>query len=268
MLLTGLVWSLPASLALGSSVPTLATIRDTLALFEDSIILNLIARTKLPASNIWYNENMGFLQYLQELEIVVARLGKYDVWTGEIPFDLEYPLHQTPFAINMVSPLPSISTETFSVNSAVYQQYIDLILPAIASFNSTAAAFENSTSLATLLMADHNLMSLISKRIHYGKVVAETKYVNNASIFANVTDRAMVEALLTDKAQESVVKTRSEAKAKYLSAHLNFNSTTGALLNSSKGAFDPRWVGQELFGRILIPTTTEVEVQYILSRGG
>lgn len=62
-----------------SSVPSLATVRDTLALSEDSIIAALLSRAKLPVSSTWYNEKGDFIQYLQEFEESAASIGRYDI---------------------------------------------------------------------------------------------------------------------------------------------------------------------------------------------
>lgn len=48
-----------------------------------------------------------------------------------------------------------------------------------------------------------------------------------------------MQALLTDRAQKSVVKTRTAAKANHLGAQLNFNTMSGALLNTTSGSLDP-----------------------------
>lgn len=252
-----------------SSVPSLSTVRSTLANLEDSIIAALISRAKLPSSSAavlknWYGSNGDFIRYLQPFERDFAALGKYDAGTGEVPFTLAYPVTGSDYGEG-AGKGEGGEGESFSVNDEVYRQYIDLVIPGIASFtNNTSTNTNNSTpapstantpttppSPATILSADYALLSLLSRRVHYGKFVAEAKYASAPSLFTNLTDASRIRTLLTDTAQEGVVRRRTAAKAAYAGARLDFDAGTGVVDAGS------------LFGKFLIPGTTGVEVRWV-----
>lgn len=270
-----------AAAAAPSSVPSLSTVRSTLANLEDSIIAALISRAKLPSSSAavlenWYGGKGDFIRYLQPFERDFAALGKYDAGTGEVPFTLAYPVTGSDFgggAGGAGKGEGGEEGESFSVNDEVYRQYIDLVIPGIASFTnnssnstpapSTATTTTTPPSPATLLSADYALLSLLSRRAHYGKFVAEAKYASAPSLFTNLTDASRIRALLTDTAQEGVVRRRTAAKAAYAGARLDFDAGTGELVGVGTAVVDAGWVGGSLFGEFLIPATTGVEVRWV-----
>jgi chorismate mutase len=99
----------------------------------------------------------------------------------------------------------------------------------------------------------------LSRRIHYGKFVAESKYRARPKVFDRLIragDRAGLLALITDEKVEKSVIARVGRKARTYSREMKVLSTTPP--------FDPA-KAVEVYRRWIIPMNKEVQVEYLLS---
>eukprot|EP00878_Enallax_costatus_P043478 GHUV01051473.1.p1 GENE.GHUV01051473.1~~GHUV01051473.1.p1 ORF type:complete len:218 (+),score=44.91 GHUV01051473.1:212-865(+) len=160
---------------------TLDNIRSSLIRQEDSIIFNFIERAQFSLNPVVYQpggiqvpaygpdgKQYSLLEYiLRETEQLHARVRRYTspdehaFYPEDMPAlvlpPLEYPgiLHRAADAIN--------------INQKIMDLYLNTILPAIAAPGDDG----NYGSAATL---DVLCLQALSKRIHYGKFVAEAKF--------------------------------------------------------------------------------------------
>ncbi|TYH69586.1 hypothetical protein ES332_D05G066400v1 [Gossypium tomentosum] len=155
---------------------TLESVRDSLIRQEDSIVFSLIERAKFPLNAPTYDPSYfsmpGSYGSLVELvvkqtEAVQAKAGRYEN-PEEHPFfpdDLppsQVPPHKYPRVLNPAAVF-------VNVNKKIWDVYFNKLLPLFVApgddgiYASTAAR-------------DLECLQVLSRRIHYGKLVAEVKF--------------------------------------------------------------------------------------------
>lgn len=145
-----------------------------------------------------------------------------------------------------------------NVNSAIMEMYLDHLLPGIAEVGDDG-------QYGSSAMYDVMILQSLSKRIHYGKFVAESKFRKQTAEYTELIKREDADAimeLLTDRDVELKVIERVKLKA----------STFGQDLNSVGGSeadrilrLDPDAIGA-LYDTWVMPLTKDVEVEYLLRR--
>jgi chorismate mutase len=106
------------------------------------------------------------------------------------------------------------------------------------------------------------LNQALSKRIHYGKFVAEAKFLAQTEEYTELIrtkDAGGIMALLTDLPQEERVIERVRRKAGV------FGQDVGASADNPVHKVDPEAVAS-LYKDWLMPLTKDVEVDYLLRR--
>ncbi|KAL0664049.1 hypothetical protein Bca4012_100886 [Brassica carinata] len=108
---------------------------------------------------------------------------------------------------------------------------------------------------------------ILSKRIHYGKFVAEAKFREDPATYETAIreqDGTQLLGLLTYETVEEVIKKRVEVKAKIFGQDITVNDPeTGAADPSYK--INPSLVAK-LYGEGIMPLTKEVQIEYLLRR--
>ena len=149
-----------------------------------------------------------------------------------------------------------------NVNQELKRRYVAEILPSCcakaARAERRAEAQENYGSAAT---ADVNALQSLSRRIHFGKFVAESKFQSDAERFVHLikaSDRQGIDEAITDSKVEKKVLERLRMKAEMYGADPNMNSDA------------PRKVDVEavvaMYRDCVIPLTKMVEVEYLMQR--
>lgn len=148
-----------------------------------------------------------------------------------------------------------------NVNDKLKHNYINTILPsACAQFNreERGEAQENFGSAAT---CDVACLQALSRRVHFGKFVAESKFRTETDRFValiKAEDRAGIDAAITNEQVEKKVLERLRLKAK----------TYGS--DPSIGADGPVKINADavvaMYKDHVIPLTKEVEVEYLMQR--
>jgi chorismate mutase len=196
---------------------------------------------------------------------------------------------------NLLSNDPAINSLNW--NPILYQKYLDVIVPAIA-------AKGDDEQYGSTCVTDTAALQALSKRIHYGKFVAESKYLSNPEGFQKLVDAGDAEGvmeLLTNAKVEEQVLTRARLKATtygrepMLSSFpmTTRDSTNGdstsiiaaaaamavvaaveAMQDSTedgvdklKGKVDPAII-EAIYRELIIPMTKDVEVAYLFLRCG
>ncbi|BFG26620.1 hypothetical protein CerSpe_128940 [Prunus speciosa] len=195
---------------------------------------------------------------LQETEKLHGQVGRYsspdehpffpDVLPEPVLPPLQYPQVLHPIA------------NSININHKVWEMYFRDILPRLVkegddgNFGSTA-------------VCDTMCLQALSKRIHYGKFVAECKFRSNPKSYEAAIieqNREKVMALLTYPTVEEAIIKRVEMKAKTYGQEVT-------LYKEEKEKTDlvykiqPTLVA-DLYGDWIMPMTKEVQVEYLLRR--
>ncbi|CAN0907379.1 Chorismate mutase 2 [Linum grandiflorum] len=249
-----------------STCCTLETVRQFLTSQEDTIVYRLIDRAKFPLNSPIYNQtfelqpgsSVTLIQFVvRETEIAQAKAGRY-LDPQENPF----------FPDNLPSPITPLHKKypeflhppaaSVNVNQMIWDFYFDQFLPTLVTPGDDGHYAATSAS-------DTECLQALSKRIHYGKYVAEVKYREAPHEYEPLIrskDSEGLMNLLTFKKQEEMVMKRVEKKGMVLGQYVSLNDTAE---NSGKYKIDPSLVSQ-LYEKWVMPLTKRVQVDYLLKR--
>lgn len=205
------------------------------------------------------DSNLSLLDwYLSEQEHLQSRLRRY-----ESPD--EYPFFPDVLQKPILQPLkyPQIlHPNDVNVNDKLKQSYIEHILPrACVQYGreERGEARENYGSSATY---DVLCLQALSRRIHFGKFVAESKFRKETERFValiKAEDRKGIDEAITDAKVEKKVLERLRLKAK------TYGTDPSALNGESPIKIDADAV-VAMYQDYVIPLTKEVEVEYLMQR--
>ncbi len=235
----------------------LENIRSVLIRQEETIIFSLVERAQFCQNHIIYKENEfsipgfngSFVEYLlYGTEALHATIRRYTS-PDELPFSKELPDSILPVT-DFDEP---IKKNQININSKIKNIYELKIIPAICE----PADDEQYGSSA---VCDVACLQALSKRIHYGKFVAESKFLSDSKTFSKfIKEKASDELmkLITNQEVEDKLLLRVEKKA----------ATYGQEIENTKGEYkiQPAFVA-ELYKKWIIPLTKEVEINYLLQR--
>ncbi len=148
-----------------------------------------------------------------------------------------------------------------NVNNAIMDMYLEHLLPGISETGDDG-------QYGSSAMYDVMILQALSKRIHYGKFVAESKFRKQTAEYTELIQREDADAimeLLTDRAVELKVIERVKLKASTFGQDLN---SVGAAETDRILRLDPDAIGA-LYDTWVMPLTKDVEVSFVLrkSRG-
>ncbi|KAI9336626.1 chorismate mutase [Zopfochytrium polystomum] len=248
---------------------TLARIRDELVKMEDAVIFALIERATFAQNLAIYDPKRAdpslqfgngfdgsFLDYLLlEMESIHAKVRRY---TSPEEYPFSSPPHELPAPILPPLDYPRLLyPNTLNFNSTIKQMYLDNIVPSICKPGDD----KNYGSAAT---HDVDALQVLSRRIHFGKFVAEAKFQDPKTRTEYVRliqarDAAGIDALLTNKQVEARLLRRVRKKALVYGQEVGDDDATGHLRV-------PVEVVADLYEKHIIPLTKQVEVDYLLGR--
>lgn len=298
-----------------ADVLSLDSIRSTLIRQEETIIFALIERAQFRRNLIAYEkggfgelgiptgstpveseEKLSFLEYMlvgtevlhcsvrrytspEEHAFFPERLPKQGYTHMDALPDLDYP-----------EDLLSSSGEASKVNfnPILLRKYADVIVPAITKEG-------DDEQHGSTILADIAVLQALSKRVHYGKFVAESKYRSDPEGYQRLVDAGDADGvmkLLTNAKVEKKVLRRARLKAatygrEPLLAELppieesESTSVVAAAAASAvvaalealgeekghKGKVDPAVI-ESVYEKIIIPMTKDIEVSYLFRRCG
>ena len=192
----------------------LSNLRNVLIRLEESIIFALIERAQFRLNSPIYSpaampqfHGLSFLSFfLYETEILHAKVRRYTS-PDEHPF-ADPSLLPSPILPALAFP-PTLKANDINVNRTIYQWYVETVLPSITRPGDDS----HYGSAAT---ADITALQLLSKRIHYGKFVAESKFRSDPESFTRAIldkDLARLMELITIPVVEEQVVQRVHLKA-------------------------------------------------------
>ncbi|CAK8536644.1 unnamed protein product [Lathyrus sativus] len=245
---------------------TLESIRHSLIRQEDSIIFSLLERAQYSYNEDTYDKDALFadgfrgslVEYMVcETEKLHAQVGRYMSPDEHAFFPAYLPEPQLP-------PLkyPQVlhhCANSININNLIWDMYFKDLLPRLVKPGDDG----NCGSAA---VCDTLCLQALSKRIHYGKFVAETKFLESSKLYEAAIiakDRKRLMELLTYETVEALVQERVEMKSR----------TYGQVVKiEEKGeVVDPAYkIESGLIGNLyrdwIMPLTKQVQVEYLLRR--
>ena len=246
---------------------SLPHIRYQLIRLEDSVIYYIIERAQFPLNSTIYkpgaipikDSDLSFSDWvLREQEILQSRIRRFQS-PDEYPFfpDAMQPLILPPLEY------PKILWENdVNVNAELKRRYVEKILPGCCMKPSRAErsieAQENYGSAAT---ADVNCLQSLSRRIHFGKFVAESKFQSETERFVALIkagDRQGIDDAMTNSKVEQQVLDRLRMKAEMYGSDPNLSPDAPKKVDAE--------VVVAMYKDHVIPLTKVVEVEYLMQR--
>ncbi|XVF60600.1 hypothetical protein PTKIN_Ptkin08bG0061200 [Pterospermum kingtungense] len=245
---------------------TLEAVRHSLIRQEDSIIFSLLERAQYCYNAYTYDPDAfsmdGFhgslVEYmLRETEKLHAKVGRYKspdehpFFQDELPDPLLPPLRY-PQVLHPIA-------DSININNQVWDMYFRNLIPRLVKKGDDG----NCGSTA---VCDTMCLQALSKRIHYGKFVAECKFQASPDAYRAAIkeqNRDWLMELLTYPVVEESIKKRVETKAQTYGQVVSSNAEKDGCEPVYK--INPSLVA-ELYGDWIMPLTKEVQVEYLLRR--
>ncbi|TFL02379.1 chorismate mutase [Pterulicium gracile] len=283
-------------------------IRNILIRLEDTIIFSLIERAQFAHNPRIYQRgafqeirSLGFEGswmewFLREIESFHAKARRYSS-PDETPFSRDLPEPVLP-----PLPFPNILyPNNINANPSILSFYTRYFVPRLTRRATLALArkkrangimgdeeFEDDGNYGSAATIDVEILQYISKRVHYGKFVSESKFqADPAAFIPHILNpnRTALEALITKPEVERKLLQRLHRKACTYAQDL---TTEVEILTSSSPIDSPSTSSLlstgpplphlskdrkldvdgvvELYEEYIIPLTKEVEVDYLLRR--
>nr|KYP44234.1 hypothetical protein KK1_034299 [Cajanus cajan] len=238
---------------------TLDSARESLVRQEDTIIFGLIERARFPFNSPTYNYNPNYTSVLHFLvsntEAIQAKAGRYinpeenAFFPENLPplVVLHYPFSQ------FLHPAAAL----ININKDIWKLYFHELIPMFV-------ASGDDGNYAQTAATDLSLLQAISRRIHYGKFVAEAKFRESPQDYEpliHAKDREALMKLLTSESVEEMIVKRVKKKARVFGQEVTLDLD----VKGKKYKVDPTVVSL-LYQKWLIPLTKIVQVEYLLRR--
>lgn len=292
-----------------SEVMSLDSIRNSLIRQEETIIFALIERAQYRRNPVVYekgglgnlgvppgshptDEELSFLEYMmtgtEALHYAVRRYTspeEHPFFPERLPS--EKVLEELEFPQDLLSNKGGASDVNF--NQILLRKYIDVIVPSIAIQG-------DDEQYGSSVLADIAVLQALSRRVHYGKFVAESKYLGDPEEYQRLVeagDADGVMKLLTNEVVEAKVLRRARLKAATYgtepllanlppieSKHVETSIIAAAAASAVVAAIEamgddgktekkvcPQTV-ESVYRDIIIPLTKDIEVAYLFRRCG
>ncbi|GAB0495804.1 hypothetical protein MMPV_007110 [Pyropia vietnamensis] len=240
----------------------LSDLRSRLLRQEETIIFALIERSQFRLNPLAYTPGAlvpgypgTFSRYLlHELEVAYAKTRRYTS-PDEHPFTDGLPDSVLPPLAYPATLVPN----NINVNAEIEAAYVGQMLPRVCEGGDD----QNYGSSAT---CDVACLQALSKRVHYGKFVAEAKFQEDPAAYTALVragDREGIWEALTNSAVEEVLLRRVRRKAMAYGGDVRDVPIEGA--GEGKYKVDPAAIA-DIYREIIIPLTKKVEVDYLMQR--
>ena len=150
------------------------------------------------------------------------------------------------------------------MNDVIKERYVKEVLPeACKNFDrkDRGVSQENYGSTA---VCDVAVLQALSRRIHFGKFVAESKFREETERFValiKARDRAGIDAAITDAKVEQQVLERLRLKARTYGT----DPSTAGTMHAGDEKINVEAV-VKMYAQVIIPLTKVVEVEYLMER--
>ena len=189
---------------------------------EDTITFHLIERVQFPQNPTIYrpggvtipNSSLSLFDWMlreqERLQSLVRRYQSPD----------EYPFFPDALQTPILQPLnypPILHPNNVDVNKELKQKYIDVIVPNACRHFERGDRGEREENYGSTATCDVSCLQALSRRIHFGKFVAESKFQQETDKFVKLIkaeDREGIDAAITNPVVEKKVLERLRLKAK------------------------------------------------------
>lgn len=235
---------------------------------EDTITFHLIERVQFPlnksiyepgAIQIGQDPSLSFVDwYLREQEKLQSLIRRYES-PDEYPFfpgALQKPLLR-PVAYPRI-----LHPNDVNVNAEIKRFYTERFLPAVCPDFGRGDRGESAENYGSSATCDIACLQALSRRIHFGKFVAESKFQSDPATYTALIeagDRHGIGESITNAAVEKQVLARLELKARTYGRDPSDNNTDGP------GKINAQAV-VSMYKDFVIPLTKDVEVEYLMQR--
>lgn len=246
----------------------LSNIRYALIRQEDTIIFKLIERAQFPLNSTIYKINAipipnydgSFLDFvLEKSEHAHALVRRY-----QSPDEYAFSKNLPDPIIEALEYPPLIRADGVNVNDKIKAFYLHDILPRLCDTNKDLG--EKKENYGSAAVSDVECLQALSRRIHFGKFVAEVKFMSDVPKYTKMIeerDIAGLENAITNEAVEKQVLARLQKKA------INYGKdpldVDAPINGETPGKVDVKTV-VEMYRSFVIPLTKEVEIEYLLRR--
>ncbi|KAI3726138.1 hypothetical protein L1987_65935 [Smallanthus sonchifolius] len=245
---------------------SLDAIRSCLIQLEDTIIFSLLERAQYCYNNDTYDPTAFSMDGFQGslLDYMVKQTKKIHAQVGRYNSPDEHPFfpNELPDPMSPSLQYPQVlhpCAHDININRKIWDIYFKDLLPRLVKEGD-----DGNCGLAAT--CDYACLQAFSKRIHYGKFVAESKFQASPADFEaaiKTNDRKRLMDMLTYPAVEETIKKRVETKTKTFGQVVTVGSTEDAAEPIYK--IKPSLVA-DLYGEWIMPLTKEVQVEYLLRR--
>jgi chorismate mutase len=204
------------------------------------------------------NCNYSFLDwYLREQEKLQSLIRRF-----QSPD--EYPFFPDAVQTPILQPLnyPKIlHPNNVNVNEKIKKGYIEHSLPTVCPDFGRQDRGETQENYGSAATCDISCLQALSRRIHFGKFVAESKYraeKERFTVLIKAQDRKGIEAAITNKVVEKNVLERLGLKARTYGSNPGEDSKGHVKINVDAVV--------NMYREFVIPLTKEVEVEYLMQR--
>jgi len=147
------------------------------------------------------------------------------------------------------------------VNDKIKASYIEQFLPEVCADFGRQDRGETEENYGSAATADINCLQALSRRIHFGKFVAESKFQTETERFTKLIkagDREGIGAAITNEAVELKVLERLGLKARTYGTDPSIGAEAPTKINADAVV--------KMYKNFVIPLTKEVEVEYLMQR--
>ncbi|OAA61861.1 chorismate mutase [Niveomyces insectorum RCEF 264] len=276
----------------------LSRIRYQLIRLEDTITFHLIERVQFPLNKSIYqpgavsirggdsgnaswfpgplarlfsrsgasSQSFSFMDwYLRQQEALQSRIRRFES-PDENAF---FPDALQPPILQPLHYPPILHPNDVVVNDRIKRYYVDVLLPAVCDpdlgHGDRGETQENYGSAAT---CDIAVLQALSRRIHFGKFVAEAKFRAERARYTaliRAEDREGLGTAIVNKAVERAVLQRMRRKVATYGQTLEAESGTGGGAPPGACKINVDAV-VALYEEFVIPVTKDVEVEYLMQR--
>ncbi|KAL9123736.1 MAG: hypothetical protein Q9217_006863 [Psora testacea] len=244
----------------------LANIRFQLIRLEDTITFHLIERVQFPLNATIYtpggvkipNSNLSLFDWMlreqERLQSLVRRYESPDEYAF-FPDALQKPILQP---LNYPKILHHNDVD---VNQEIKRKYIEVILPRVCRHFGREDRGEKQENYGSAATCDVVCLQALSRRIHFGKFVAESKFQQDTARFIQLIkakDRASIDAAISNASVERMVLERLRLKARTYGTDPSIGAEGEGKINVDAVV--------AMYEETVIPLTKVVEVEYLIQR--
>lgn len=261
-----------------SDVFSLDSIRATLIRQEETIIFAMIERAQFRRNLGIYDpthissayqgttladdegESISLLQWmLAETEKLHAKVRRFTSPEEHAFFPDSLPEPVLP-ALEFPKLITAESKKVSDVNPEILSWYTGKILERLCVDGDDEQYGSSS-------MCDIACLQALSRRIHYGKFVAESKFLGNPDKYKELVSeedtRGIIELLTNVEVEEKVIR-RAYAKTSTYGQDIG---VTGPSVANTGYKVEPKLIA-DIYRDMIIPLTKDVEVRYLYNRAG